>query len=184
MNLAQMLMVVGAIALLGILILNANSTVYQTTDTMYNSEFGITAVSLATSIVEEATGKYFDEAVTTFTAGDIVDSSKFTPIAKLGPDSAETYLGGANDFDDFDDFNGLRLVYLSPTDSDATGAKKVVRDGVRAKYYLSAKVEYVQPPNLDAAVPYPTWHKKITVKVWSPSAKDTLTYPSVMSYWN
>ncbi len=181
MNLGQMLLVVGAIALLGIVILNANSTVYQTTDTMYNSEFGITSVSLATSIVEEASGKYFDEVVTTSLAGDIVDSSKFTVPSKLGPDSAEAY----PNFDDFDDFNGLNLVYMSPLDTDSSGAKKIVTPGIRAKYYLSAKVEYVQPPNLDAAVlGHSTWHKKITVKVWSPSAKDTLNYPSVMSYWN
>ena len=63
MNLGQMLLVTGAIVLLGILVLNANTTVYQANDTMYTSEFGVSAISLATSIVEEAMGKYFDVVV-------------------------------------------------------------------------------------------------------------------------
>ena len=205
MNLGQMIMVVGAIVLLGILVLNANSTVYQATDTMYTSEFGVTAISLATSLVEEAMGKMFDNVVADTGSAALYDSTHLTAVGSLGPEAAKTESyrgmtpGYPNDFDDFDDFNGLKLCYHSDlaTETDATpGFVQVTVPGMRAKYYVTCTVVYVKPPNLD--VPYvvrQTWHKKITVTVWSPSAvrldpasqkmvPDTLVYPAVMSYWN
>jgi len=204
MNLGQMILVVGAIVLLGILVLNANSTVYQASDTMYTSEFGVTAVSLATSLVEEADGKMFDVVVAPKNTSDLYDSTLLTPVGSLGPEPGEneTYRGlppmsGHNDFDDFDDFNGLKLCYHDSSETDATaGFTQIIVPGMRAKYYVTCTVVYVKPPNLDA--PYivrQTWHKKITVTVWSPSAvkldpatgqtvPDTLVYPAIMSYWN
>ncbi len=204
MNLGQMLMVTGAIVLLGILVLNANTTVYQANDTMYTSEFGVTAISLATSIVEEAMGKMFDAVVSDSTSPSLMDSTKLTLPAKLGPEAAETesyrgmVAGLPHDFDDFDDFNGLKLCYTDglPGDMDSTaGFLQVVVPGMRAKYYVTCAVTYVKPPNLDAAYTVrQTWHKSITVTVWSPSAlklngtgvsvPDTLVYPAIMSYWN
>ena len=205
MNLGQMIMVTGAIVLLGILVLNANTTVYQANDTMYTSEFGVTAVSLATSIVEEAMGKMFDAVVSDSTSPSLMDSTKLTLPANLGPEPAanESYRGypplsGKKDFDDFDDFNNLKICYHSevPADADATpGFIQITIPGMRAKYYLTCTVTYVKPPNLDADyLVRQTWHKKITVTVWSPSAvkingsgvsvPDTLVYPAIMSYWN
>jgi len=204
MNLGQMILVVGAIVLLGILVLNANSTVYQASDTMYTSEFGVTAVSLATSLVEEAEGKMFDVIVAPKNGADLYDSTLLTPVGSLGPELTtehESYRhlvpGYPNDFDDFDDFNGLKLCYHDTTETDATaGFLQITVPGMRAKYYVTCTVVYVKPPNLD--VPYivrQTWHKKISVTVWSPSAvkldpatgqtvADTLVYPAIMSYWN
>jgi len=199
MNLGQMLLVVGAIVLLGILVLNANSTVYQASDTMYTSEFGVTAVSLSTSLVEEAMGKMFDVIVAPKNVSDLYDSTLLTPVGSLGPEPTEhesyrgMVSGSPNDFDDFDDYNGLKLCYHDVTESDATaGFVQITVPGMRAKYYVTCSVVYVKPPNLDA--PYivrQTWHKKITVTVWSPSAvrpgtnlPDTLVYPAIMSYWN
>ncbi|HXX65248.1 MAG TPA: hypothetical protein VEO56_15720 [Bacteroidota bacterium] len=199
MNLGQMIMVIGAIALLGILILNANTSVYQASDTMYTSEFGVTAISLATSLVDEAMGKDFDSKVAA-TATFTFDSTLLTAVASLGPEATdhESYrkLGATpNDFNDFDDFNGLKLCYHSTlaTDSDNTpGFIQMPVSGMRAKYYVTCSVCYVNPPNLDAAfTSHQTWHKKIVITVWSPSAvrpgtttPDTLVYPAIMSYWN
>jgi len=202
MNLGQMLLVTGAIVLLGILVLNANTTVYQANDTMYTSEFGVSAVSLATSIVEEAMGKYFDKVVAPLNASAVYDSTLLTAPGSLGPDAGqnESYRGypvgsGKVDFDDFDDFNGLKICYFSDAPGDSTGTAgylPIKVPGSRAKYYLSCTVTYVKPPNLDVAYAVrQTWHKKITVTVWSPSAlnpvthlPDTLVYPAIMSYWN
>ena len=204
MNLGQMIMVVGAIVLLGILVLNANSTVYQANDVMYTSEFGVTAISLATSMVEEAMGKMFDKVVAPTSAPSVYDSTLLTAVGSLGPDASETesYRGKTpgypHDFNDFDDFNGFKICYHGtlPGDSDSTpGFLQWPVPGMRAKYYLTCTVVYVKPPNLDLAyVVRQTWHKKITVTVWSPSAvklsstgisvPDTLVYPAIMSYWN
>ena len=200
MNLGQMLLVTGAIVLLGMLVLNANTTVYQANDTMYTSEFGVSAISLATSIVEEAMGKYFDNVVAPLNASAVYDSTLLTAPGSLNyePGQNESYrgmvAGRPHDFDDFDDFNGLKLCYHSDTGPDSAaspGFLSIGVPGMRARYFVTCTVTYVKPPNLD--VPYTirqTWHKKLTVTVTSPSATgitgkpDTLVYPAIMSYWN
>ena len=93
MNLGQMMMVIGAIVMLGVLILNTNSTIYQTNDIMYSSEFGVTAISLSTSLVEEAMGKMFDKVVADSNAAALVDSTLLTLPGSLGPEGGERYRG-------------------------------------------------------------------------------------------
>ncbi|MEW6509924.1 MAG: hypothetical protein AB1428_03080 [Bacteroidota bacterium] len=189
MNLGQMMLVLGAIVLLGVLILNANATVYQATDTMYTSEFGVTAISLATSLVEEAMGKMFDQIIAGANPAAVYDSTLFTAPGDLRAEGSERYRGGANDFNDFDDFNNLFFVYKSDVPADSTptpgSTYEFTIHGLRGKYFARTKVEYVRLPNLD--VPYtirPTWHKKLTVTVKAAGEKDSLVFPAVMSYWN
>jgi hypothetical protein len=189
MNLGQMMLVIGATVLLGVLTLSANSSVYQATDTMYTSEFGVTAISLATSIVEEANGKMFDQAIAGTNPAAVYDTSLFTPPGSLGPEPGEGYRNAAKDFNDFDDYNNLFLVYKSNVAADTASTPgsswETIVPGIRAKFFVRCTVCYVKLPNLD--VPYlikQTWHKKITVSVTSPSSRDTLVYPAVMSYWN
>ena len=58
-----------------------------------------------------------------------------------------------------------------PDSADSPGYLSIPVAGMRARYFVTCTVTYVKPPNLD--VPYnvrQTWHKKITVTVWSPSA--------------
>jgi hypothetical protein len=188
MNLGQTMLVVAAISILGILVLNANRTVLETNETQNQSEFGITAVSLATSLVEEANGKMFDEVIEDSTTLALTDPSQLTASASLGKEAGEAYRSGVTDFDDFDDFDRLFLVYKSPLDSALTpgSSGEITVPGIREKYYVKCRVQYVASGNLDAVVTTRTWHKKITVTVSaaSPTMKDTLVYPAVMSYWN
>ena len=186
MNLGQMMMVVAALSILGILLLNTNTTVLDTNDTQNLSEFGINAISLATSLVEEANGKMFDEVIADSTTPALSSPVALTSLANLGADGGETYRTAGNDFDDFDDFDGLILVYKSPGDSSlmAGAAKEFVIPGIRAAYIVRARVDYVSGADLDLTSASPTWHKKITVTVTSPAIKDTLVYPAIMSYWN
>ena len=186
MTLGQSMLVIGAITLLGILVLNANSTLLQTNETMNTSEFGITSVSLATSLVEEAMGKMFDEVIADSNTGTLTLPSQLS--ATLGPDGAESYRNGALDFNDFDDFNNIFLVFKSsvPADTAKTpgSTMEIVVPGIRAKYFVKAKANYVEYTNLNGIAASRTWHKKLTVEVTSPSSKDTLRFPAVMSYWN
>jgi hypothetical protein len=186
MNLGQMMMVVAALSILGILVLNTNTTVLETNDTQNLSEFGINAISLATSLVEEANGKMFDEVIADSTTPELSNPISLSSVANLGPDGGESYRTPGNDFDDFDDFDGLVLVYRSPLDSSLTAGatKEFVIPGIRAKFIVHAKVDYVAAGNLNVTSGSPTWHKKITVTVSSPAIKDTLVYPAIMSYWN
>ena len=186
MTLGQSMLVIGALTLLGLLVLNANSTILQTNTTMDNSEFGITAVSLATSLVEEAMGKMFDEVIADSNTGAITSESQLSTI--LGHDGTEHYRGGAQDFDDFDDFNGVFLVFKSNVAADTVSTPgstfESIVPGIRAKYFVRAQVVYVNPLNLDGASASRTYHKKIIVTVTSTGSTDTLRFPAIMSYWN
>lgn len=163
----------GAAVLLSLLILNVNKNILISDETMQDSKLGLLAVSLATSLVEEATRKAFDKATTDTTF--VSDSTLLTPVAQLGPDGSEVY----PNYDDFDDFNGYtRTVSNIPS----------------AVFNLACKVVYVNPDSpsgLDSKSNARTWHKKITVTVTSPSMNDTLQVStldtvrlsSVYSYW-
>lgn len=194
MNLGQSLLVIAALSVLGLLVLNSNRTLLQTTDVQSESEFGITAVSLATSLVEESMGKMYDAAVadSSFT---LTDSSRLTPRLGLGPAPTESYRGvvpGTADFNDFDDFNGLFLVYKSnnPADTASTPGShyEFTVPGIRSKYFVRARVDYVPHTNLNTASSTQTWHKRILVTVTrptpQPTAEDTLRFPAIMSFWN
>jgi hypothetical protein len=184
MNLAQTMLVIAGLSILGILVLNANRTMLESNDTQNVSEFGINAVSLATSLVEEANGKTFDEVIADSTTGELSAPGQLS--VTLGKEGAETYRGGSDDFNDFDDFNNLVLAFKSPLDSAVvTGADRdIIVPGIRALYYVRTRVQYVSDTNLDSAVAFRTWHKRMMVTVTSPAIRDTLRYPSVMSYWN
>ncbi len=187
MSLSQTLFVVGAMFILGLLLLNSNKTIMQTDETRNSSDFGVTAVSLAASLIEEASGKMFDAAIEDSSTGQITSPSLLTAVSSLGHGSAEKYRS-ANDFNDFDDFNNLFIVFKSDNSADTaktTGSDwEAVVPGIRTKCFVRAKVFYVQPPNLDVASTVRTWHKKIVVTVTSPSFKDTIAIPAIMSYWN
>ena len=192
MTLGQSMLVIGAITLLGILVLNANSSILQSNTTMDTSEFGITAVSLATSVVEEAMGKMFDQVIADSTTGQVTLATQLSPVSKLGRDAGEAYRNGTSDFNDFDDFDSLFLVYKSdnPLDTPRTPGSswETIVPGIRAKYFVHCRVCYVDPSingGLDGSASYPTFHKKIVVTVTSSGWKtDTLRFPAVMSYWN
>jgi hypothetical protein len=193
MNLGQMTLAVGALSLLGLLILNTNGTLLSTDLVMNESEFGITAVSLATSLVEEAMGKSFDSVVSD-TTNPLTDPSTFTPTGSLGHSASESYRASqpsTTDFNDFDDYNDLFLVYKSNVATDTVhtpGADyEQVVTGIHSKYYLKAKVRYVDPNNLQGYSVAQTRHKKLTVTVTrpkpNPTRQDTLIFSAVISFW-
>lgn len=57
MNLGQSLLTIGALTLLSIMVLTINRNNLNTETILHESKFGILAVSLGTSILEEANGK-------------------------------------------------------------------------------------------------------------------------------
>jgi hypothetical protein len=202
MTLGQSLLVVASLSILGLLVLNSNRTIMETNDIQNDSEFGITAVSLATSLVEESMGKMFD-AVVADTNNTLTDSTQLTAPGSLGKAANESYRGvasGTHDFNDFDDYNNLFLVYKSnnPADTVSTPGSnyEIIVPGIRSKYFVRAQVVYVQPTNLNATSATRTWHKKLIVTVTRPilhslrerqlgmARADTLVFPAVMSFWN
>lgn len=158
----QVLLTIGAMILLSMLVINVSKTSLYTEDVMYDSSFGILATSLGVSIIEDATKKHFDENTD---SSSVSSTGELSTI--LGPDLGENP-NDPKSFDDFDDYNGYTRV-----DSSMPSAI----------FNIACKVVYVNPIDLDSSSTTATWNKKITVKVWSKSMKDTIVQSSIFSYW-
>lgn len=166
MNTGQMMITLGALALLSLVILRVNNGFLNTSSILLDSKLGVLATSIGTSIIEEATGKAFD---TKSVSNSVESLSSLTSPTELKPEG-ETY----PNFDDFDDFNGLSIVDKSIP---------------AAEYHIDCEVVYVNDSDLDGKSSIRTWHKKITVKVSSPSMydyeenPDTVVMSAIYSYW-
>ncbi|MCL4540652.1 MAG: hypothetical protein M1378_13825 [Bacteroidetes bacterium] len=159
-----MLITIGAIALLGGVILNVNRNIDNTGSILLHSNIGIEEVSLASSIMEEAQGLAFDEVTDTSV---VSSTSQLTPASELGQEN-----GDPADLDDFDDFNGLNNKGLLEIDTLSTGV-----------YYVYTRVHYVDPNDVMANATTQTWDKRLDVWVWNSLSPDTVKMQTVFSYW-
>ena len=87
MTTGQMLLAACAMALMGTIILSANSTLLENDRVMMDSEFGVASISLATSLIEEVQGKLFDQAAID---SGITALAQLTPLNSLGPETGES----------------------------------------------------------------------------------------------
>lgn len=161
----QMLLALGALFILSLLIINLSKNTLLTEDVFYDCNFGILATSLASSVIEDASKKHFDEKSDTI---HIDKTSELTVSSSLGNDPDEP-ADQPKYFNDIDDYNGYSAV-----DSSMPSAV----------FNINCSVGYVNPADPDKIVSTPTWHKKITVRVTSQSMRDTIYQSSVFSYWN
>ncbi|OGV08983.1 MAG: hypothetical protein A2330_05645 [Ignavibacteria bacterium RIFOXYB2_FULL_36_7] len=166
MNTGQSLLTIGAMLILSVTVLRVNNNILSTNSILMDSKFGVLAVSLGTSIVEEANKKAFDLAGS---EDAIASVDLLTAPESLGPAFGEFY----PDFNDFDDFNGFQ---------------DTITNLPSAEFRISCKVYYIEPNNPDVKVNYRTWHKKIDVAITSPNIgsnerRDTVKLSSVFSYW-
>lgn len=162
MNSGQMFLSICGVLLLSMLILRINNNFLTTDQVMDGSKFGVLAVSLGTSIIEEASGKAFDAVTDTNSVSTL---TSLTAPSGLGPQSGEVY----PNFNDFDDFNNFVKI-------DSTMPSAIFK--------ITCKVGYINTSNPDVFVNQRTWHKKIDVRVSSISMKDTIKLSSVFSYWH
>ena len=170
MNTGQSLFAIGALLLLSLTILRVNNNILLTDSIMIDSKFGIIANSIATSLIESATEKFFDARTK---EGPCAQSALTYPPNKEGSET-----NPAN-FDDFDDFNNY-------TQTDT--ANSVV-------FYSRCRVSYVNPnpfnpSSLNNEVSIRTWNKKLTVYVtWKMNEQnigfsaDTVKQSTIYSYW-
>jgi hypothetical protein len=184
MGSGQMLLTLGAMMLLGLIILTTNSTMLDNEQVVMDSEFGVAAISLATSLVEEIQGKLYDAAGAD---SGITSLSKLTASGSLGPSGSERYHpkdSTKTDFNDVDDFNNFWIEFVADTSRPRVATYRGESRGFRADYQVRARVYYVDKNSPDATSFTPTWHKKVVVTVSSPSSRDTLSFPTIISYWN
>lgn len=160
MGTGQTLLTIMAMIMLSRLILSVNAGTAESGDSIQVAAYRITATSLGSSMIEQATGMAFDAKSDTV---GISNPSNFSTT--LGKETGEVY----PDFDDFDDFNNLHRV------DSLTGS---------AVFNTDVKVEYVSIVNNVITVSAsPTYSKRITVSVSSKSMRDTLKFYSLFSYW-
>ncbi len=157
MNLGQSLFAMGALLILSLTILRMNNNILSTDETVMDSKVGILATSIGTSLIEEASKLAFDDKTKT----DPVNSlSLLTLSSSLGQETPGV-------FDDFDDFNNYiqhDTIYTIP-------------------FHTQCSVTYIEPTNPGGSTSNRTWHKKLTVRITSDFARDTLELSTVYSYW-
>ena len=167
----QMMYVLGAFALLSLLVLSVNRIIVENTTVMLENEASISAISLAQAMVDEIQTKEFDENTI---AARVYNVSGLTSVAALGRDAGESvpttdvypYLS-VSAFDDVDDYNGYKRKVTSPRLGDFT-----ISDSV---YYLVAS-------NLNLKSSTQTFYKKIVVTVTHPNMKRPIVLNDVAVY--
>lgn len=152
-----------AMLLLAVIMLRVNTTTLTNESVRDEAQYGVLANSIATSIIEQAQSKAFDEA------SDTVNITSVTQLSTvLGPEAGET----ETTFDDFDDFNGF-------TKRDSSMASTI--------FDISCSVDYVEPDNILGSTSNRTYHKKITViltrSVSADSSVLAVRSSSIFSYW-
>ena len=162
MGSGQMLLTGAALVLLMTVLLSFYRSSDSTQKAIVETKMGITAVALASSVIEDAQGQAFDE--NTLAAAD-TSVSQLTIPSKLGMETGESY---PSNIDDFDDYN--KLTYT-------------VVDSMGGTYTVNCKVVYINSSNPDVTSAAATWHKKLTVYVSSPQMLDTVQAQFIMSYW-
>jgi hypothetical protein len=190
MGTGQTMLTILAMLLMGRLILMVNENNANMGEAVKMSEYRITATSLATSYLEDAVGKEFDEKTLPPYDPPTVTATSCTVPASLGPDAGEVY----PNFDDFDDYNGLDR---QDTLRDISG--KIIT----AIYHVVGKVQYVKITGgaIVAETTTPTYTKQFIVTITSPSVlkdnfsyslksqntvvnvQDTLRFSTLFSYW-
>jgi len=152
-------MTMGAMILLSTIVLRVNTLNLTNESIRDQAQYGVLATSIATSIIEAAQSKAFDEKTDSNSVSLLTELSTI-----LGPESGET----ESTFDDFDDYNGF-------TKRDSTMPSAI--------FDISCKVVYVQSNNIEGSTTDRTWHKKINVTISSPFSPDTVRTSSIFSYW-
>lgn len=156
-----MLITIGGMVLLLTVILRVNTNYLVADKVLLNSKFCVLATSLASSIIEEASGKAFDAATDSASVDNL---SLLTQANYLGHAQSETY----ENFNDFDDFNNFTRI-------DSTLPSAIFK--------ITSTVGYIDPANPSDFITSRSWHKKINVEVTSESMVDTVRMCSIYSYW-
>ncbi len=161
MGTGQMMLTIGAIMILSLNVLTVNRNIIRSNEQMMDAETTLAANAAARGVIEEIRSKSFDQ---NSDIGLTKTVNSMTSVNELGYESGETL----TTFNDVDDYNNLqKIVY-----SDRVGS-----------FQTFTKVEYVDPDQPDVVRKTRTEAKRVTVKVYSPYIKDTLSIPYIRGIW-
>src|SRR5579862_6498078 len=194
MNLGQMMLVTGAIVLLGVLSLTVNRIVMSQGQTMMDTEASVDAVSIAQSMLDEMYSKGFDDATI---AGPIFSASLLS--SSNGPTSAESNNVSLPDtvfphnsvayYNDIGNYNGYsrwdttaRITGNWIVDANFSAISGLAV-GKRVKgFYVIDSVYYVSEADGSTRSGTPTFLKKIAVRVSSPEMKKAMLITDIIVY--
>lgn len=162
MNTGQMLITIAALTLLSLVILRINNNFLSTGTVMNENKLGVMAISLGTSLLEEAKSKAFDEN----TFGSFVTAKN--QLSTPGPDDGENY-PNFNDFDDYHNFSH-KFAYNPADTSDST-------------FQVNSVVHYIDPANPEVPSGSKEWHKRMIIYITSESMVDTIELSTIYSYF-
>lgn len=165
MNTGQTILTIGAMTILGYTIMTTNRSTLTHGVILQQTEIGIYMNSLAVSLIEEATGKAFDENTIDSSA---LTTSHLTPRPLLGRDGSGPDTEVYPHFDDFDDYHNFVKIDTIPGVDVLT---------------TRAQVYYVTATNPDVVSTNRTYHKRMDVSVVGTATNDTLRMSYIYSYW-
>jgi hypothetical protein len=181
MGTGQMLLTIGAIILLGNIMITTNRAISKSNEILLETGYQISSISIATSIIERAQGLAFDDNTDTTSINSL---TPLTPTPLLGIDS---YTDTTSGYDDYDDFNKRTEI-----DTLWSGGKiyAIFKDSTAVHYVARNRITGL----MDSSYA-PTWSKQLDVWVWKyePNArKDIRVQDSIgscvhmfdiFSYW-
>jgi len=149
MNTGQTMLTIAALALLSVITLRYYSSIAQSGRNLATSKSGLTATTIATSLMERAQSLGYDELTTGSSNPTTFRSAAyFTDPVQLGIPKINK-LDEANDFDDFNAF-----------------VDTIQQGSMNEKFIANFDVYYVNPSDLQTKVYVRTFVKRMDVKVW------------------
>ena len=158
MNTGQMMLVIGAFAMLATLALSINGTIINTMSLSLESEMAMNAHAFAQSMLDEILTKWFDEkAIST----KIYNYSDMTQYASFGTNFGETVpkvlgfdltFSSLVKFDDVDDYHKY---------------KRKITNNLGWVFEVVDSIDYVKEDDPDVNSSTQTFYKRITVYVYN-----------------
>ncbi len=186
MGTGQMMLIIGALALLATLTLSINSTIISKYELIYEAEATVDAISIGQAMLDEALAQDFDEntigikvtttaALTSYPLGKDANDAVIPAIDSLnvpGTFSYNSALPTKTQFssvglDDFDDYNRYRRVVYTPR---------------MGRFIVQDTVFYVTDLNPDTPSSSRTYLKKMVVKVWHQNMNIPLEVSDITIY--
>src|SRR5258706_9946855 len=154
MNLGQMILVVGAMAILSTLTLSINTTILRAYMISYDSEATIDAISIGQAMIDEINTQAFD-SLTTGTA-KVLDPSLCTPKSRFGADldSEKTFASLVAASPDTAPFKSL--LKFNDVD-DYQGYRRIVASTHLGNFTMRDSVFYVMDSNYESPSATQTW---------------------------
>ncbi|MBM4176633.1 MAG: hypothetical protein FJ213_10755 [Ignavibacteria bacterium] len=156
----QLLLVAGALGILGLLIISTNTATFQNLAVKLENRSTLSTISIAQSLIEEIKTKSFDENTL---IGFQHSVNNLTVASSFGPEG-ESY----PNFDDIDDYHNYSRT-ISTDDSNAITAV------VKVSYVNESQPEYTSTTN--------TYLKKVTIELTGGNLLQKITLSRIFTCW-